>query len=582
LLNGEIYKSNNEGLTWTKITSPNLCNSYCNTKLYFCNNRLFLTGLKSFYSDDLGESWTEMKINLLPNDKLLSLTCVNNLLFANATCTGTYLSVDNGENWQSINNGLEDVFSRKIVASEQNLFVSSYSSGVWKRSLDFVTLTGTVYSDENGNAKKDSTEVGFPQILIAVNDEKVVTSSIQNGDFSLYIDPTFDTIQVISPSDYVTVVPPFYSINFNQSVYDFGLQIEPNIKDLSIVSTLYQPLRPGFTNNLTLTIKNEGTIPSAPSVNFEIPNWIEVTNSSPLATQIGNFLTWDLDVLQPFQTINIAINFKASQTLQIGEIVNFSSSVLPLIDEKEANNLAKLTETVVGSFDPNDKSVLPKEEMTPENADSGEPLIYTVRFQNTGNYEAEFVKISDSLSQNLDISSLKILSSSHSFTWSIKNRSVVEFIFENIFLQPANTDELKSQGNIKFSIKTKKGLKLGQFIDNKAFIYFDFNAPIVTNSVKTTIKLKSNDYSLSNDLEIYPNPAFSSIWIRTPQEVLNEEEGILHLLDLTGKSIFSSNINLKNTPIQINLPEKIIGIYFVEIITSKKVFTGKLELISRL
>jgi hypothetical protein len=59
---------------------------------------------------------------------------------------------------------------------------------------------------------------------------------------------------------------------------------------------------------------------------------------------------------------------------------------------------------------------------------------------------------------------------------------VVEWRFENILLPDSTTDEPNSHGAVGFRIRPVEPLLPGTVLANTAQIYFDFNAPIVTNT----------------------------------------------------------------------------------------------------
>ena len=85
------------------------------------------------------------------------------------------------------------------------------------------------------------------------------------------------------------------------------------------------------------------------------------------------------------------------------------------------------------SYDPNDKIVSPPGVKGENYTLKGEKLIYTVRFQNTGNAPAIDVKILDTLSSSLDMNTFKVLNSSFPATTSVRGREV-EFYFKDIGL----------------------------------------------------------------------------------------------------------------------------------------------------
>ncbi|MCU0392646.1 MAG: T9SS type A sorting domain-containing protein, partial [Thermoflexibacter sp.] len=144
---------------------------------------------------------------------------------------------------------------------------------------------------------------------------------------------------------------------------------------------------------------------------------------------------------------------------------------------------------IIDSYDPNDKQVNPigvTEKRFIKNTDL---LEYLVRFQNTGSDTAYTVVIRDTLSKFLDVSSLAVGASSHSYTWSIsgKGNPVLTFTFNNINLPHAKRDEEGSNGFVKFKIRQIASNPIGTKITNRAGIYFDFNSPIITNETLNEI-----------------------------------------------------------------------------------------------
>ncbi|GAB3222423.1 hypothetical protein GCM10027346_00190 [Hymenobacter seoulensis] len=144
---------------------------------------------------------------------------------------------------------------------------------------------------------------------------------------------------------------------------------------------------------------------------------------------------------------------------------------------------------IVDSFDPNDKQVAPvgltAEHYTPTNT----PLRYQLRFQNTGTDVAYRVEVVDTLAADLDVSTLKLESSSHPYRLNVsgKNRPVLTFTFDNIMLPDSTRDVLGSNGFVQFSVKPKAGLAPKTRIENVADIIFDYNEPVRTNTTVNRI-----------------------------------------------------------------------------------------------
>jgi uncharacterized repeat protein (TIGR01451 family) len=168
---------------------------------------------------------------------------------------------------------------------------------------------------------------------------------------------------------------------------------------------------------------------------------------------------------------------------------------------------------IVGAFDPNDKEGLPQGYKNQRFINQNQAIDYRIRFQNTGNDTAFTVVLRDTLSDFLDISSLKIGASSHKYTWSIEGKNVLVFRFDNIKLVDSFRNESASHGFVAFKINQKKDVALGSIINNQADIYFDYNAPIRTNKTVHTIGkdfivniLQINANIKNVQINVYPNP----------------------------------------------------------------------------
>jgi fimbrial isopeptide formation D2 family protein len=154
----------------------------------------------------------------------------------------------------------------------------------------------------------------------------------------------------------------------------------------------------------------------------------------------------------------------------------------------------------IGSYDPNDKQTHPKGIDRDHFITENEELDYTIRFQNTGTDTAFTVVLRDTLSSYLDIATFRTGASSHNYKLDILEGRILKFTFNNINLPDSNRNLAASQGFIKFWVKLKKDVPFGSKIENKAAIYFDFNAPILTNTVfhtlRKTPKYKSQDVTM--------------------------------------------------------------------------------------
>ncbi|MBK9744950.1 MAG: T9SS type A sorting domain-containing protein [Saprospiraceae bacterium] len=113
-------------------------------------------------------------------------------------------------------------------------------------------------------------------------------------------------------------------------------------------------------------------------------------------------------------------------------------------------------------------------------------LTYTIRFQNTGNDTAFYVRLEDQLSNLLDWNTFEPVYASHPNEANLDQRTgLLKVIFNPIRLLDSTTNVIESQGFFTFKIKPRLPITENTILENFALIYFDYNKPIVTNTTKS-------------------------------------------------------------------------------------------------
>ena len=134
----------------------------------------------------------------------------------------------------------------------------------------------------------------------------------------------------------------------------------------------------------------------------------------------------------------------------------------------------------------------------------------------------------------LDLRTIELGNSSHDYTAAVDLERALTFTFNNILLPDSTTNLEASQGFVEFSIYPLDGAPLESVIENDAAIYFDFNDPIITNTVFHT--LGRNFLEVVNvttlpgvhfEWEIFPNPASNRLMVTLDGEVPAELDLII-------------------------------------------------------
>jgi len=315
-------------------------------------------------------------------------------------------------------------------------------------------------------------------------------------------------------------------------------------------------------SNLTCLVMTSNMSVSLTMPALFVPNTSGLLNASVL----GNVLTFD--VLPFIGDAQLCIPFTFPGATPAGTGFCFDVAITYAGDANTTNNLGQICGVVLNSYDPNDKQVNLAERLNP---DAKEKLVYKVQFQNDGNFTAVNVNITDIIDADLDLSTLRVLESSHPHWTSVYAATrQVDFTFYNIFLGASSVDLAASQGYIVFEIEENDNLAVGTEIENTANIYFDFNPAIITN---TTYNI--NEYALGiNEVEkvtiqFYPNPAKENITFK------GADVQEINIFDLSGKLVMSSEKIVNNT---ISVSDLSNGLYTATVKTSLGNSTTKLSI----
>jgi uncharacterized repeat protein (TIGR01451 family) len=558
LCNSDFQQSPNDGIGEVSISGPNIyltTNDYSNPDVF-----RYL-----YASHDYGYNWKKMSINSYPFDNQAFL-CSGRLWF---DAEGEYIHVtaNDGEVVSEIKH---DTFAsplKYIFIAHNKLWAETYN-GLWTININDLNLNvykGTVFHDINLNGMQDISEKGIPNVRVRVSNQdwQVVSDSLGHYEITpLLIN---DSISVLKPILYCNIAPStIYADANNYNNNNFAIQIEPNKTDVSISAANTQIFRPGFETNVIVSVKNEGSnlLNNVQMVltDYGNQNKIEFLSASPTPNQInGDTLIWSNISIDLFQQKDILITFKTNANANLGDTVFLAFSAIINNDLNLIDNIISIREKIIGSFDPNDKKVNPKFVSPIETSNTD--LFYTIRFQNTGNYPADFVTILDTLSTELDITTLSVLSASHPFTWLIQEGRVLVFKFKPINLPDSTTNEVGSHGFVQFKIKAKSDLNLGTIINNRAAIYFDYNPPVITKYSKMYIsdtETKISNIISEKKLKISPNPANNYVNL----EKEDENSGILEIYSTNGRLYISQNTN--NKSVKISISSFPFGLYFVK------------------
>lgn len=385
-------------------------------------------------------------------------------------------------------------------------------------SANCIGISGRVTVDSTGDCEREVGRRGVAGSLIEVTPGPRYIPTDSNGYYRFATAPGSYTLRSIAPRYHQQNCPVTITRDVVIAQHDdrsvgnnFSHAPIPGIRDLEI-SIAGDRIRPGRPVRYTIACTNRGTIdlPVA-MVALIFDERLRVDSTWPARSWSGKGIAqWMLQNMTVGETRSIELWLTASQSLQLGMMVCAHAVVDSTGDVSLAGNVDDYCTKVVASYDPNDIAVHPAgygDGGTISERDS--ILTYTIRFQNIGNDTAFRVVVIDTLSRHLDLTTIALGATSHPFALKLGERGAMIWVFDDIGLPAMGMNESRSQGYLKYSVRVKRGLPPSTQITNRANIYFDYNRPVATNTVKSTTPQPSSVpvvASDASDVMLYPNP----------------------------------------------------------------------------
>jgi hypothetical protein len=442
-------------------------------------------------------------------------------------------------------------------------------------------ITGKVYYDMDGSNSKDPNEPFLSHQRVDIAPDNIALYSVPGGDYRFY--------GWMAGTHFFTIAPPVnwigtqgaggYTVTDDTIVqpgFDFGIN-SPLLYNQIDASMVNAAPRCNSIVNHWITYQNIGsTIANGRILLIYDPATLFIASTIAPDSVTGDTVYFNFSNVNPFDISSITVQLEypaPGDTLDLQVIAQYDSA---------GNYYTSYTQDihpiVICPIDPNDKTVLPEGIFAEHRTLYTDPLLYTVRFQNTGTAPANTVFVQDFIDPALDISTLHIMGSSHPMTTTIYPNRMVEFRFENIMLPDSGADYLRSQGFVQYRIEANQGLLLPLVVNNQANIFFDSNLPVLTNNVFNT--LVSDLYvgtatveGTSEKLLVVPNPFTQQAEIQLSKSFTNDESHF-RLFDELGNMVDDRNVN--GSSIIISRGKLQTGIYFFELKNDLNRATGKI------
>jgi uncharacterized repeat protein (TIGR01451 family) len=439
----------------------------------------------------------------------------------------------------------------------------------WKNETGAPTIVAITFYDQNANGKRDQGELLLRDIPVVVSPSEQLRFSKKDGAIVFFLSDGAYTAEVQYPAIFRPTTASSFTFTAGATSRPdtllFGLEAIEPLAAVE-VSGLASRARCNESGYIDIQLKNAGTLPLSGEVQLitEPPwsiNWAE--NGEPLTDP--QEASWLIDDLTITESIPLRAYLDPVSTEFIGDTLQAMVLVKVMGPNGQmGTDSFQIFTPLFCSYDPNDKLVQTARAKA-DLIEPGEELFYTIRFQNTGNDTAFQVILRDPLPEELDWSSLQPVNASHEFDVLLDQSGLLEVRFSDIALVDSLTNPEGSQGFFQFSIKSLKGLQIGDLIQNQAAIYFDGNPPIFTNTVVSQIKGTvdtDESFTLSNGkIKVFPNPTQGDIRVEWTFDSAVE----VQLLNVHGQVLKSARPGQGRQQLQWNLGQWPKGLYLIRI-----------------
>lgn len=456
-----------------------------------------------------------------------------------------------------------------------------------------IRISGTIFNDTNGDCKKDPADPNTVNLPLKLYDSsnKLIGQTYSNlkGEYEFYVSTEGSYKVVVDTAGFPIVIScPYpgidsvvYVTSWINPTINFSVLCKPGF-DIGVQSIIPRGrIFPGNQHRLIIAAgditswnklyckMNTGGIVKVivdGPVKFEGP-----AAGALIPTVSGHSYTY---TISDFSTINLnslILEFTMNTTANAKDSICVLAVVTPVAgDNNPTNNIKQFCYKVFNSYDPNLKEVYPFADVKEGFSDW---LTYTIHFQNTGNAPAQNIVLTDTLDTDLNPETFQVLNYSHPNQTSLKGYAL-NVKFPDINLADSTSDPEGSKGFIQYRIKPKANLAAGTTILNHAFIYFDYNAPVITNTtVNEFFKPVSVTENTIDEILIYPNPGKGLFHLEATDK-LHSSNLNASVCNVLGKVVWNAKITSGNVLIDLNeLPN---GVYFLRVVSADKSFTQRL------
>jgi uncharacterized repeat protein (TIGR01451 family) len=270
-----------------------------------------------------------------------------------------------------------------------------------------------------------------------------------------------------------------------------------------------------------------------------------LAGDSSLFAYSGDGKTWRMEVSQ--HPLHLGKSAPSSTIELCGNQANWTPNLINVLPHDDANPYIDIYCGLVGSIHSgNYKTGYPLGLGTMHDISRDQTLEYIIDFQNTGTIPIPTIIIRDTLSADLDISTVQTGVSSHIYSFRILPQRVLEWTFDNIYFADSASIDSLSRGFISFSVSLMSSVTPGTIIQNKATAIL-VNDTEITNSTEHRVS-PNQTLNWIGQQTINLNTCDSVIY----NSVVYNNPGIYWQTSQGNDSLFTINVINSNTSTTIN------------------------------
>ena len=362
-------------------------------------------------------------------------------------------------------------------------------------------LLGHTFIDYNADGIQNGLEPDLENVNITLKPGNQMTLTDSDGNFS-FVEAPIDSFSITATmtegeweeDEIVIGISKFSSCD----PIEIGFVPLPSAIPDALVSISNSIARCNLKTNFYITIQNLSSNTLDGTFEFTYDDLTSFVSSDiPGILFNGNTAIANTGELAPFEIKDYLVKLKMPAESDPLPELQFEITVFDNMQSSIADYT--YSDQLRCSYDPNDKKEHPDRPGEDNLTLMDEDLEYKIRFQNNGNDTAFLVTIIDQLDPNIDVSSVRVVNSSHPVRTVIEE-STLQFIFEDILLVDSTTNYDDSQGFVTFRCNAIEGIAENTIVTNQADIIFDLNSPIITNS---TINTFVSELCTSDTVEIF-------------------------------------------------------------------------------